>query len=112
VDERTKARLATNEAVFREINDHIEHAATAHGGDSHLYEFVCECSDEQCLERVHTTLAEYRHARADSRRFLVVKGHVIQEIEHVVEAVRDHVIIEKDGTAGIVAIELDERTDG
>jgi hypothetical protein len=60
---------------------------------------------------VHATLAEYAHVRAEPTRFLVAKGHIIQEIEHVIETVHDHAVIEKDGHAGTVAIELDEHAD-
>ena len=111
MDDRTKERLAQNEDAFRRINDEIQSVAEGHGSDSHRYEFLCECSDPSCFERVHVSLEEYAHARDNPTRFLVVKGHVIREIEHVVETVRDHVIIEKDGHAGVVAIELDEHAD-
>jgi hypothetical protein len=111
VDDRTKERLAGNEDLFRRINDEIEIAAERHGTDAHRYEFLCECSDVNCMAKVHATLAEYARAREDPTRFLVVKGHVIAEIEHVVEAAHDHVVIEKDGHAGTVAIELDEQAD-
>ncbi|MDX6512388.1 MAG: hypothetical protein QOE36_1892 [Gaiellaceae bacterium] len=111
MDECTKERLALNEDTFRRINDEIQKIADRHGSDGHRYEFFCECSDTECTERVQVTLAEYAHARDDPTRFLVVKGHVVREIEHVVESVRDHVIIEKHGEAGIVAIELDEQSD-
>lgn len=45
--------------------------------------------------------------REDSRRFIVAKGHVAKEIERVVESAKDHAVIEKEGEAGRVAIELD-----
>jgi hypothetical protein len=111
VDNVSKQRLAENEDVFRRVNNEIETAALQQGSDGHRYEFLCECSDLSCRERVHVTLAEYAHAREDPTRFLVVKDHVVREIEHVVESVRDHVIIEKHGQAGVVAIELDNYSD-
>jgi hypothetical protein len=108
VEDRQKRQLARNEDLFRTINERIEVAAQRHGADSHRYEFLCECSDLGCTEKVIVTLAEYAHARADPTRFIVVKGHVTREIEHVVEAARDHVVIEKHGEAGVVAIKLDD----
>jgi len=108
MDDRQKEQLARNEDLFRSVNDRIEAAAESHGADSHEYEFFCECSDRACTEKVILTLAQYAHARADSKRFVVEKGHVVREIEHVVEAAEDHVLIEKDGHAGVVAIQLDE----
>ena len=108
MDDATKERLARNEDFFRQINEDIETVAARQGTDDHRYEFFCECSDAGCTERVSVTLEEYHQARAKPTRFIVVKGHVIREIEHVVETVRDHVVIEKDGHAGVVAIMLDE----
>jgi hypothetical protein len=109
VDDRQKERLAKNEDLFRTVNERIQELAESQGADSHTYEFLCECSDVECTDRVHLTLIEYEHARAESTRFIVAKGHVIHEIEHIVETAEDHVLIEKHGHAGVVAIELDTR---
>ena len=105
MDDRQKEHLAANEDLFRQINEKVESVAAAHGGDSH--EFLCECSDPACSERVRLPLSEYRRVREDAARFIVVKGHVLNEIERVVESAKDHAIIEKHGPAGQVAIELD-----
>jgi hypothetical protein len=105
IDDRQQEQLAANEDRFRQINEKVEDMAAAHGSDSH--EFLCECSDPDCSERVRLTLAEYRRVREDGARFIVVKGHVVNEIERVVEAAEDHAVIEKHGEAGRVAIELD-----
>ena len=106
MDDVKKGRLAQNEDFFRQVNERINDSAESHGDSAHEYEFFCECSDIGCLERVVLTLAEYEHIRADPARFVVKKNHVIPEIEHVVEAVQDHMVIEKHGEAGDVAIEL------
>ena len=108
MDDRQQGQLARNEDLFRRLNENIEDVATKHGRDSHKYEFLCECSDASCSERVHVTLAEYRQVRRDSARFIVAKGHVVKEIERVVKSANDHVVIEKQGHAGSVAIELDD----
>jgi hypothetical protein len=107
MDDLQKGRLARNEDFFREVNEKIKDAAETHGSDSHRYEFFCECSDPTCTERVLLDLAEYEHIRAEPTRFVVKKNHVIGEIEHVVETVPDHVVIEKHGEAGRVAVELE-----
>jgi hypothetical protein len=106
MDDFQKARLAQNEDLFREVNERISDSAEAHGPSTHPYEFFCECSDIACMERVVLTLAEYEHIRALPTRFVVKKNHVIREIEHVVESVSDHMVIEKHGEAGKIAIEL------
>ena len=107
MDDRQKEHLAANEDLFRQINDKIENVANEHGSDSHVYEFLCECSDPGCSERVRITLDEYRGVREKGERFLVVKGRVVNEIERVVQSAEDHAVIEKHGPAGRVAIELD-----
>jgi hypothetical protein len=111
MDDRQKARLARNEDVFRDVNDRIDTGAQTWGADDHVYEFLCECSDITCLERVELTLAEYRHIRAEPTRFVVKKGHALAEVEHVIEQAEDHVVVEKHGEAGKVAIELDAQSD-
>jgi hypothetical protein len=110
MDDLTKARHAQNEDFFREVNERINEKAESHGLDSHRYEFFCECSDASCTERVKLTLSEYEHIRAEPTRFVVKNDHVVGEIEHVVEKVSDHMIIEKHGEAGRVAIELEGET--
>lgn len=107
MDDLQKARLAQNEDFFREVNNRIKETADDHGADAHRYEFFCECSDASCMERVLMTLSEYEHVRAEPTRFVVKKNHVIREIEHVVETVPDHMVIEKHGEAGRVAVELE-----
>jgi len=107
VDDAHKTRLARNEDLFRQVNEKIEDLATRHGDDAHVYEFFCECSDVDCSERVCLTLGDYEHVRDNPARFVVVKGHELLEIEHVIERAEDHVLIEKHGRAGEVAIKLD-----
>lgn len=111
MDDAQKSRLAQNEDFFREVNEKINTKAESYGSDSHLYEFFCECSDVACVERVKLTLREYQHVRAAPTRFVVMKNHVVKEIEHVVETVKDHMVIEKHGEAGRVAVKLQAESD-
>ncbi len=107
MDDLQKSRLAQNEDFFRGVNEKVNEKAESHGLDSHRYEFFCECSDAACMERISLTLPEYEHIRAAPARFVVKKNHVIREIEHVIETVPDHVVIEKHGEAGKIAVELE-----
>lgn len=102
-------RLARNEAFFREVNERIRGVADRHGSDEHVYEFVCECADPACLERVRLSLAEYEEVRADAKRFVLAKGHDEVAVEVVVASASDHVVVEKVGVAGRVARALDPR---
>jgi hypothetical protein len=102
-----KERLAMNEALFREVNERIREISDNFGQDNETYDFLCECSDPGCVERVVLTRSEYEKVRSDSARFVVAKGHVVPEIEAVVAHATDHVIVEKEGAAADVAIHLD-----
>lgn len=79
------------------------------GGIDDEYDFMCECSDARCQERLTLTLRDYEHIRAEGTRFVIVPGHVRHELEVVVETSEHHVIVEKDGVAGLLADFADPR---
>jgi hypothetical protein len=95
-------RLAKNEVLFRSLNEKIEQQAIRFGGLDG-YEFICECSSRECMDRVALTVREYEHIRANGKRFLVAPGHSDITVELVVETAAGYEIVEKDGSAGIVA---------
>ena len=96
-------RLATIETWFREINDRIEANALEHGSDPHVYEFICECSNIDCAERIPMTLSDYKHLRAHPARFAIVPGHEQPEIEVVVERTGFWIVEKQGSAAGFVA---------
>ena len=103
-----ETRLARNEDHFREINESLRekhvHGSVIRSGP---LPFVCECAAVSCTEAVELTLDEYREVRRNSRRFVVVPGHVVDDVEHVVESHPGYVVVEKTGTAGAVANALE-----
>jgi hypothetical protein len=111
VDEAQEKRLALNEALFRDVNERIREISDTFGQKDATYNFLCECSDPMCAEKVVLTSAEYEHVRAESTRFVVAKGHAMPEIESVVDQAKDHVVVEKEGAAADVAVHLDTTTD-
>jgi hypothetical protein len=102
--------LARNEALFREVNERIRTVAS--GDAAAHYDFVCECADPGCTQRVSLTLAEYEHVRSNAVRFLLAPGHVVSAIEHVVEREEGYDVVAKSGAAAEVARELDPREGG
>ena len=100
-----------NEVLFKEVNERIRELSDTFGRDDETYDFLCECSDPSCTKRVVLTRAEYEDVRSDPTRFVVAKGHVLHEIEAVVERANDHVVVEKEGAAADVAIHLDTSND-
>jgi hypothetical protein len=102
-------RLAQNEDFFRSVNERIRDLADGHGSDEHAYQFLCECADPSCVERVPLSLEEYEAVRAEGTRFVLADGHDDETIEQVVVAAPDHVVVEKVGLAGETAQALDPR---
>jgi hypothetical protein len=56
------------------------------------------------------TRAEYEYIRFDPRRFVMIAGHELPEIESVVQRRAGYVAIEKRDAAGGEAAELDSRS--
>lgn len=101
-------RKAKNEALFREVNDRIEEAATAfHVPDE--AEFVCECGQGDCTRMMSLTLREYERVRSHGKRFAILPGHEMPEIERVVEQTDRYAVVEKIGAAGRMVEALDPR---
>ena len=98
----TEVRIARNESVFRGIN---ERQAEGHARFEleDAQEFVCECGDIACSERLRLTLADYERVRSHPRRFIVVPGHDIPAVEAVAELRPRYAVVEKQGRAGEVA---------
>lgn len=101
-------RLAQNEVLFRTVNEAIEQQAIKMGGLDQ-YEFICECSSTDCVERVSLTVREYEEVRSRGTQFFVKPGHQNVEVELVVETRPGYVFVEKDGAAGIIAAHEDPR---
>ncbi len=107
---RIAARAARNESVFRELNEQLGAGAT--GAPSDIRGFVCECSDISCTAVLAVPLGEYEHVRSHPDRFIVAPddSHVELTVERVVDRQPDYWVVEKHGTAGDVAEDLDPRS--
>src|SRR5579862_9187276 len=103
-------RLAKNEVLFRAVNESIEQQALRFGGIEDEYEFVCECSAAECVERVTLTLRQYEQVRAEGTRFVLAPGHADPGVELVVRTTADYDVVEKDGLAGVIADQADPRS--
>jgi len=104
MDSQAKQRVAMNEATFRRINEGMEVGQNASG----LLTFVCECGRLGCNRLIQLTRDEYEAVRAHARRFAVLDGHEIPEVEDVVERSERYIVVEK---AGDPEAEIVEHTD-
>jgi hypothetical protein len=102
-------RRALNEALFRDVNERIAESAEKFEADT--TEFVCECADSSCTERVPATLAEYESVREKSTTFLLAPGHGQPDIEQVVaDRGRFQVVEKMQELVRRTVIRLDPRT--
>jgi hypothetical protein len=93
MDESGEVRKARTESAFREVNERIAENARRFGDDR--AEFICECFDPHCMERLVATLEEYEAVRADGTRFILAPGHSDGSIERPVEIGRRFTVVEK-----------------
>jgi hypothetical protein len=105
------SRIARTESLFRDVNERI--AETADRLDAEDAEFVCECADAGCGERLHAELDEYQQVRADGVRFLVAPGHEEAEYERVLHRNTEYQVVAKtkDRRLADAVKELDPRED-
>jgi hypothetical protein len=106
-------RLAGNEALFREVNERVAEVAKQFEvvPTAESVKFTCECGNATCTEQVAMTLEEYEALRAAPTHFAVVDGHVLPEIERVVERKPSYLVVEKQEEDAVeVALETDPRT--
>lgn len=75
---------ATNETVFRAMNEWSKDANGDHSGMDHRTNtYLCECSDRRCTEPIGLTRREYEAVRAVPVRFAIALNHENPEIDRV-----------------------------
>jgi hypothetical protein len=82
------ARAARNHVLFREINERLRDLNAASLADDG--EWICECANDACAERIGMSVVEYETIRDSRSRFFVAPAavHVWTDIERVAE--RNH----------------------
>jgi hypothetical protein len=86
-------KIAKAEALYRDVNERI--AETSKRFDSDEAEFVCECGDPGCAERLEVPLDEYERIRSDATTFLLDPEHVEPEVERVVRERSGYAVVRK-----------------
>jgi hypothetical protein len=98
-------RIAYNEDWFRDLNQRkAEWMRSGHPAAG----FRCECFEMDCSTRMQLSGREWEEVRSQANRFAVVPGHTAaSDVEQVVKEYPHFWIVEKHGTAGAVAKQLD-----
>ena len=90
-----QTRIEENEKLFREVNERVAQMHMGFQTDSDP-EWVCECGDESCFEKVTIPLDDYQEIRARNDRFFVRPGHEKVEVERIVDRRDGYLVVEKD----------------
>jgi hypothetical protein len=100
-----RSEEATNQTVFREMNEWTEEDSDAMGGpDRAMDTYLCECEDARCTEPIRLTRTEYERIRAFPTRFALAVNHENPEIDSVIsENVRFTTIEKSFGQAARIA---------
>ena len=105
----TELRLARNAALTRSLNERVAVIAESSATFGSL-RFLCECGIYDCGKRIALTTSAYEAIRLVPTHFLVHPDHVLHALELViVDCAGSHVVVEKVGAAGRLAIATDPR---
>jgi len=88
-------RIGRNEAIFRDVNESIMDLESGWDTAVELAQFVCECGDAECRERIQMTLEEYAAVRSDGAQFALVPGHQAPDVETVVSETDRYAVVRK-----------------
>jgi hypothetical protein len=89
------ARIAANEALFREVNERLQSLNEAFATLTDTFEIACECGDSNCLEQLTVPRELYERVRSEATLFFVRPGHVSPEVEDVVEQHEGFDVVQK-----------------
>jgi hypothetical protein len=102
------------QALFRDVNERVREINDAFSGLVPLGEWICECADQSCAQRIALTPEEYEAVRSKPTWFAVAPGdaHVFDAIEEVVARNDRYWIVEKEGMAAELVSKVDPRRVG
>lgn len=101
-------RLVENEVVFRRANEKVQkrlkdlniqakadgHTPLVRNDDLPLH-FFCECSDENCRERIVLKSSKYESLHKNRRQFIVLPNHQAPIVERVIIKQPEYAVVEK-----------------
>jgi 23S rRNA A1618 N6-methylase RlmF len=86
-------RIIENEKLFREVNERVaDMQANFSGPDP---EWVCECGDETCFDKVSVSIEDYQQVRSRGDWFVIRPGHEKLDVEKIVRQEDGFLVVEK-----------------
>lgn len=104
----SERRAIENEAIFRSANEqvlddldglkkmnmHVMGDAAVSDTDKPLH-FYCECSNDECLQRIVLKPSKYKDLHQNTSQFVLVPGHEIPELERTIQRTERYIVVEK-----------------
>ena len=104
----TERKQIENEMIFRRSNEQIginlDEIDSLHVADGNphlirkndlLLKFRCECSDENCTERIPVKLSVYQKIHLNRDSFIIKEGHEVDKIEEVTAVKENYNVVKK-----------------
>jgi hypothetical protein len=112
--EERAAHAARTQSLLRDMNERVRAINHDFTDVLPLGDWMCECANDECTERVRVSTAEYEEVRAVATRFIVAPNdsHVLAEIEHVTKRTDRYWVVEKNGEAAKLAARAAPRSHG
>jgi len=88
-------RIGQNEAFFRQVNERVQEVNETFSVLTGTGDFVCECGNASCVDRIRMPMDSYRELREDPTLFAIVPGHELPDVEDVVEERDDYTVVRK-----------------
>lgn len=94
-DDLSEKRLILNEATQRADNDKARRNLLNILESSDVINFICECSNESCDERIALTNRQFIDLHQSPKEFVIKPDHETVAIENVVVKTPDYFIVRK-----------------
>lgn len=119
----SERRQIENEMIFRRVNEKVGDdlgsldAMHIEDDDLHLIwddaillNFKCECSDEDCEQRIPIKLSVYKKIHENRDAFIIKLKHQVKEIEKVIITEDNYSVVEKNNSIAEPSDELNSTT--
>ena len=84
------------QTLFRQVNERVLDVNRNLGPTARIADFVCECRDPECSERLTLSVSQFHAIRSHPKRHVVCPGHVARACEHTVEVHKGFSVVEWD----------------
>lgn len=95
-NEKIGAELDVVETLLDEIqSEETDNDIPLIRDDNVYFKFVCECSDENCKDRIMMELDKYHKLHTNRERFIIKPNHQVESIEEIIFTSPEYYVVQK-----------------